>query len=97
MKKKELLDLNIDGIVLGSGWPEPLSANLIKFSGSVRAEAPSPSLEKFDGNLKVKGMDKELPLSMDQFMMNGTVLKNTSWVLTICVFTGLDTRMMCNS
>jgi magnesium-transporting ATPase (P-type) len=30
-------------------------------------------------------------------MMNGTVLKNTSWIVAVCVFTGNDTRMMMNS
>jgi phospholipid-translocating ATPase len=34
---------------------------------------------------------------MGHFMLNGTVLKNTTWIVAVCVFTGNDTRMMMNS
>lgn len=34
---------------------------------------------------------------MNHYMLNGTVLKNTSWIVAACVYTGNDTRMMMNS
>ena len=87
--------LNIN---VGSGRDEPLNGKDIKFKGSIRAEAPGLSLEKFDGNIEMDGGNTaEVTLGIDHFMMNGTILKNTPWVLVFCIFTGNDTRMMMNS
>jgi len=47
--------------------------------------------------MKIQGEEAPATINMDHFMMNGTVLKNTSWIVTVCVFTGNDTRMMMNS
>lgn len=43
--------------------------------------------------------DKELviPIEFDQFALRGCSLRNTEWVIGICVYAGHDTKIMLNS
>lgn len=62
----------------------------------VECEQPNEYLYKFEGNFLLKSGEK-FPLDPDQVLLKGSCLRNTGWVLGLCVFTGHDTKLMKNS
>lgn len=62
----------------------------------IECETPNEYLYKFDGNF-VFSDGERIPLDPDQILLKGSNLRNTEWVLGLCVFTGHDTKIMNNS
>ena len=62
----------------------------------IECEQPNEFLNKFEGNFVLKNGEK-FPLDPEQILLKGSSLKNTEWVLGLCVFTGHDTKIMKNS
>ena len=51
---------------------------------------------KFEGTVKLK--DGTLaPMEPDQILLRGSSLRNTEWIIGVCVFTGHETKIMMNS
>ena len=70
---------------------------LINLYGSkIECETPNEYLYKFDGNFVLKDGFK-IPLDIDQILLKGSALRNTKWLIGVCVFTGHDTKIMMNS
>ncbi|XP_055915903.1 probable phospholipid-transporting ATPase IA isoform X3 [Eupeodes corollae] len=70
--------------------------DLLYFHGVIECELPNRHLYEFNGVLK----DQEIPalaLGPDQVLQRGAVLRNTSWVFGIVIYTGHDTKLMRNS
>ena len=65
-------------------------------SAKIECETPNEYLYKFDGNF-VFSDGERIPLDPDQILLKGSSLRNTEWVLGLCVFTGHDTKLMNNS
>ena len=65
-------------------------------SAKVECETPNEYLYKFDGNFVFSDGEK-IPLDPDQILLKGSNLRNTQYVLGLCVFTGHDTKIMNNS
>ena len=63
----------------------------------VECETPNEYLYKFEGNFILKDGVTKLPMDPDQVLLKGSCLRNTEWVLGLCVFTGHDTKIMQNS
>ena len=84
---------NLEKLIPSGGEFHP--QNII-VSGQVDAEPPNGNLYSFNGNLYI-GKKKYFPLSHEQLLLKGTVLKNTKWVIGSVVYTGKDTRIMMNS
>lgn len=71
-------------------------SDLLNFRGVVECELPNRHLYEFNGVLKEE--DKAaLTLGADQILQRGAVLRNTSWIFGIVVYTGHDTKLMRNS
>ncbi|VDL83797.1 unnamed protein product [Nippostrongylus brasiliensis] len=66
-----------------------------KFDGEVICEAPNNKLDKFRGKLIWQG--RELPITNDNILLRGCILKNTRWCYGLVVFAGKDTKLMMNS
>ena len=64
--------------------------------GDIICEAPNNVLSKFEGTLSMEG-DQKLPLSNDQMLLRGCVLRNTKCCYGLVVFAGQDTKLMKNS
>jgi phospholipid-transporting ATPase len=62
---------------------------------SIKTEMPNNSLYTFEGTLRLDS--KELPLSPEQVLLRGAVLRNTNWVYGAVVFTGHETKLLKNS
>ena len=60
----------------------------------IECENPNDMLYRFEGTLYVK--DIVAPLTVDQILLRGSVLKNTEFVFGIVVFTGHETKVMKN-
>ena len=83
----------------------PETANLVspgelsRLTGRVRSEQPNSSLYTYEATLTMQasGGERELPLSPDQLLLRGAVLRNTPWIHGIVVFTGHETKLMRNA
>lgn len=71
----------------------PLEA--ARMEGSIKSELPNNSLYTFEGTLRMDS--REIPLSPEQILLRGAVLRNTQWAYGIVVFTGHETKLMKNS
>ena len=63
---------------------------------AVECETPNEYLYKFEGNFVLKDGTK-IPMDPEQILLKGSTLRNTAYVVGICVFTGHDTKIMQNS
>lgn len=50
---------------------------------------------EFHGNLRFE--NKLYPLSANQLLLKGSILKNTQWIIGFVVYTGNETKLMMNS
>lgn len=94
---------NLDGetnLKIRQGIPETSKIvevkDLVLLQGSIESEPPNRHLYEYNGNFKE--LNKQvLPLGPDQLLLRGAMLRNTSWVFGIVVYTGHDTKLMRNS
>ena len=77
---------------------QALSADEIaSLVGWIEAEAPS-RIFSFSGTLACESMggEKVIPLSFQQLLLRGAILRNTAWVIGVVVYTGADTKLTRN-
>ncbi|XP_018331633.1 probable phospholipid-transporting ATPase IA isoform X4 [Agrilus planipennis] len=73
------------------------STNELKtLSGTIECEPPNRHLYEFTGVLKETNKIAQ-PLGPDQLLLRGAVLRNTSWVFGLVIYTGHETKLMRNS
>jgi phospholipid-transporting ATPase len=75
-------------------------AQLSQFSGSIQTEQPNNRLYNFDGTLSTnspEGFPKDYPLDPGMLLLRGALLKNTTWIYGIVIFTGHESKLMLNS
>ncbi|XP_044122370.1 phospholipid-transporting ATPase ID isoform X1 [Neovison vison] len=70
-------------------------SRLAKFDGEVVCEPPNNKLDRFSGTLYWK--ESKFPLSNQNMLLRGCVLRNTEWCFGLVVFAGPDTKLMQNS
>ncbi|XP_033606946.1 phospholipid-transporting ATPase IA isoform X9 [Cryptotermes secundus] len=70
--------------------------DLTQFTGTLECEQPNRHLYEFSGIMKETNK-QALPLGPDQVLLRGAMLRNTSWVFGIVVYTGHETKLMKNS
>uniref|UniRef100_A0A8C3SAJ8 P-type ATPase N-terminal domain-containing protein n=1 Tax=Chelydra serpentina TaxID=8475 RepID=A0A8C3SAJ8_CHESE len=68
---------------------------LAQFDGEVICEPPNNKLDKFSGTLYWK--ENKYPLSNQNMLLRGCMLRNTEWCFGLVVFAGPDTKLMQNS
>ncbi|KAK6747023.1 hypothetical protein RB195_000331 [Necator americanus] len=66
-----------------------------KFNGEIVCEAPNNKLDKFQG--KLIWQEREMPITNDNILLRGCILKNTRWCYGLVIFAGKDTKLMMNS
>ncbi|XP_072702817.1 phospholipid-transporting ATPase ID isoform X1 [Ciconia boyciana] len=71
------------------------TSKLARFDGEVICEPPNNKLDKFGGTLYWK--ENKYPLSNQNMLLRGCVLRNTEWCFGLVVFAGPDTKLMQNS
>ncbi|KAG5734631.1 putative phospholipid-transporting ATPase DNF1 [Termitomyces sp. T112] len=64
------------------------------------SEPPHQNLYLYHGVMRYKdastGEQKQEPVTIDELLLRGCMLRNTSWVIGLVVFTGADTKIMLN-
>lgn len=83
----------------------PETANIVnpgdiaKLSGRLRSEQPNSNLYNYEGTISIGagGGERELPLSPEQLLLRGAILRNTQWIYGIVIFTGHETKLMRNA
>ncbi|NXS81848.1 AT8B2 ATPase, partial [Erpornis zantholeuca] len=71
------------------------TSKLAHFNGEVICEPPNNKLDKFGGTLYWK--ENKYPLSNQNMLLRGCVLRNTEWCFGLVIFAGPDTKLMQNS
>ena len=61
----------------------------------LECELPNKNLHSFNGQLIMN--NEHYSLSDKQLLLKGANLKNTDWVVAICVYTGQESKIMLNS
>lgn len=79
---------------------EPLARTeeiaLENFNGAqIDCEGPNVFLYKFEGNLKLPD-GTLVPIDPDQILLRGSCLRNTEWIIGVCVYSGHETKIMKN-
>lgn len=69
--------------------------DLVDFQFSIHSEAPNPDLYKYEGRISFDGLT--LPLTNDQIIYRGSILRNTSSVKAVVIFTGEETKIRMNA
>ena len=64
--------------------------------GTVKCEAPHDQIYRFEGVMDLADKTK-ISLTLDNFLLRGSRLKNTEWIYGVVTHTGHDTRIMRNS
>ena len=72
-----------------------VEAKLDSFNCEIKCDDPNPMIYSFNGLLKHD--TSYLPLSHEQFLLRGSSLKNTEWIVGIVIYTGHETKIMLNS
>lgn len=70
--------------------------DLMLLNGTLECEPPNRHLYEFNGVLKLRG-ENDISLGPDQLLLRGAMLRNTSWVFGMVVYTGHDTKLLRNS
>ncbi|XP_045479978.1 probable phospholipid-transporting ATPase IA isoform X7 [Harmonia axyridis] len=71
-------------------------ADLRSLSGTIECEPPNKHMYEFTGVLRQTNKKAE-PLGPDQILLRGAMLRNTSWIFGIVIYTGHETKLMRNS
>jgi len=69
---------------------------LSNFNGAtIDCEGPNEHLYKFEGNLTLTDGAK-IAIEPDQVLLRGSCLRNTQWIVGVCVYSGHETKIMKN-
>jgi magnesium-transporting ATPase (P-type) len=65
----------------------------------VQCEKPSANLPQFIGNISLAGGAQKnmFALDSDQLLLRGSLVRNTKWIIGVCIYTGPETKIMMNS
>ena len=71
----------------------------IRFTGFCQCDLPNPELNRLDGKLRVEsGNDiHEFPISSNQLLLKGAIIKHSVWVIGFVIYTGLNNKIILNS
>ena len=79
--------------------------NLINFSisGLVQVTVANSNLNQIDGKLNFfiqEGnslKEDNFPITLKEFLLKGSILKNTNWIIGIIIYTGMNNKIILNS
>ena len=73
------------------------------FSGIIKINSPNPNLNYVNGNFHPKfekfgsKIEQDIHISNNEFLLKGSILKNTNWIIGIVVYTGKSNKIILNS
>ena len=66
--------------------------NQFVLMGTLKYEFPNNNLYSFKGSLAIG--ESPIPIDINNFLVRGTLLKNTDWIIGLIVYTGADSKIM---
>ena len=73
---------------------------LKRFHGSIKCNHPNDKIYQFEGTIQADDGNTQLEthvVGIDNFLLRGSSLRNTDWVLGVIVYAGQETKVMKNS
>lgn len=71
-------------------------SDTIRLLGEMDLPSPSSDLYEAGGTISIGG-DKKLKIDVKNYMLRGSILENTEWIIGVCAYTGGDTKLMMNA
>ncbi|EKX73567.1 guanylyl cyclase, putative [Theileria equi strain WA] len=65
--------------------------------GHIVCNKPSSDMDVFSGTLYLKGHPRPSNITIDNFVMKGSIIRNTTYLYGVVVFTGPDTKLAQNT
>ena len=80
----------------------------IKINGQAQVEFPNCNLNQIEGSIEIKISVKKnndkvntetvnFPITNKEFLLKGSILKNTNWIIGVVLYTGKDNKIILNS
>ena len=73
-------------------------------SGFVQVIPPNANLNQIEGKLNVFIMENDIitkeenfPINIKEFILKGSILKNTNWIIGVIIYTGMNNKIILNS
>ena len=73
------------------------------FDGYIRINSPNMDLNYINGTIHTlfkkneKFIEEDINISTNEFLLKGSILKNTNWIIGIVVYTGMNNKIILNS
>ena len=80
-----------------------IQPNKYMFDGYIKINAPNANLNYVNGTLHAlfskdgKEINQDINISINEFLLKGSILKNTNWIIGIVVYTGMNNKIILNS
>ena len=90
-------------IKVNKGVEKFVQSKKYSFNGYIKINCPNADLNYINGAVQIvfnkKGctIDQKVTISTNEFILKGSVLKNTNWILGIVVYTGMNNKIILNS
>ena len=90
-------------IKMNKGVEKFIQGKKYSFNGFIKINAPTPDLNYVNGNVHAIfnkngcNIDQNIIISINEFLLKGSVLKNTNWIIGIVVYTGKNNKIILNS
>ena len=65
--------------------------------GTISCEHPNDKIYQFTGSYYYKNLDTTKPLTIDNLILRGSIIRNTEYVLGVVTYTGHSTKVMMSS
>ena len=90
-------------IKVNKGVEKFIQSKNYSFNGFIKINYPNADLNYVNGAVQVifskKGcnIDQKVTISTNEFILKGSILKNTNWIIGIVVYTGMNNKIILNS
>ena len=78
--------------------------NVEKLEGNAEVAMPDADLNHFDGKINFIGkvfngkeINKTINVTIKEFLLKGSILRNTNWIVGIIIYTGMNNKIILNS
>ena len=92
-----------DDIKSNKGIERYIKPGKYSFNGYIKINVPNIDLNYVNGTIHTlfkkegKKIEQDIIISTNEFLLKGSILKNTNWVIGIVVYTGMSNKIILNS
>ena len=92
-----------NNIKINKGIEKFIQPGKYSFNGYIKINAPNIDLNYISGTIYTlfkqigNKVEQEINISTNEFLLKGSVLKNTNWIIGIVVYTGMSNKIILNS